>query len=159
MAVRKPPATREEVLRAVDYLCDGRGGIKLNSATSVAGLVAQYRGCPDTWPDKDRISFYVSLSSVKSTLNELVAEGKVYAVSSGHWAANHRGTGRFTYYINEAKRQQLIKDQIARDNVRREAKRAEWVSGKLHKRFAMIVDELREEWERDNPQEDWEARW
>lgn len=159
MASRKPPATEEEVIRAVDTLCSGQGGIKLNSALSVAGLIAQYRGCPDSWPDKDTITRYVSLSSVKSALQELVAVGKVYAVGSGHWAANHRGTGRYTYYINEAKRQQLIQDKIARDNVRRKAERDAWVSGKLHKRYWTIVEELSSEWERDNPQENWESKW
>lgn len=160
MAPRKPPATAEEVLAAVDKLCQGQGGIRLNSVISVAGIIAQLRGCRDTWPDKDTISRYVALSSTKSMLGELVAQGKVYAIPGDHWSVSATArTGRFTYYANEAKRQQLIKDHVARDNVRRKAQRDEYVSAKLHKRYAMIVDELREEWERDNPQENWEEQW
>jgi len=156
---RKPPATAEEVMAAVDKLCESRGGPKLNSAMSIAGIVAQYRGCPDTWPGKDNIAQYVSITSVRAVLAELVAEGKVFPVPSNHWSLTSRSTGKFTYYVNKAKRQQLTADKVQRENVRRAAVREQEVNRKLRKRFASILDELNEEWEQANPPIDWETRW
>ena len=77
---RLPKATEEEVVRALDRINpkegeSNTGSVKLRSALTIAGLVAEERGCPDSWPTKDIIMDYVSISSVKAMLEYLVAEG------------------------------------------------------------------------------------
>lgn len=158
MAARKPPATAEEVVAAVASMSERGNGVRFYSALTIAGLVAQQRGCPDSWPDRDAITKYVSLSSVKKVLGELVAEGKLYAVTGKHWAI-HQRVARATFYIDDVVRKTLIRRHTELVETRRSAERDEWVSEKLHKRYAMIVEELANEWDRDNPPEDWEARW
>jgi hypothetical protein len=159
MAPRKPPATTEEVLAAVAEMSErNTTSVRFYSAMTIAGLVARQRGCPEAWPDKGRISEYVAFSSVKRKLQDLVATGKLYAIDGSHWAVPMR-SARVTFYVDDRMRNRLIRAKTEREESKRFAERAEWVSGKLHKRYAMIVEELTNEWDRDNPPEDWEARW
>jgi hypothetical protein len=155
----KPPATAEEVLAAVERLNDNRySTVRFYTANTIAGLVAQARGCPETWPERATISEYVAFSSVKRVLLDLVATGKLYAIDGSHWAV-HQRAGKVTFYVDDRKKRELIQLHKEREERQRFANRSEWVSAKLHKRYAMIVEELCKEWDRDNPPEDWEARW
>jgi predicted MPP superfamily phosphohydrolase len=155
---RLPMATEEEVVRALDELNQG-GNIKMRSALSVAGIVAQGRGCPDSWPTKDAIAKYVSLSSVKAMLEHLVAEGKAYAVPGNHWAVVGRVSSRYTYYLNEHGKQAAEKQAALNEARRRTAKREEWTNHELRQRFAELLGELNEEWEQKNPPTDWSKKW
>lgn len=159
MAARKPPATTEEVIAAVANMSErDTTSVRFYSAMTIAGLVARQRGCPDSWPDKGTIAQYVAFSSVKHKLQDLVAIGKLYAVDGSHWAVPMR-TAKTTFYIDDRMRRRLIRAKREREESKRAKEREEWVSAKLHKRYAMIVEELCDEWDRDNPPEDWEKRW
>lgn len=155
---RKAPATAEEVIAAVASLSEGSGSVRFYSAMTIAGLVARQRGCPDTWPDKNVIAQYVAFSSVKRMLQDLVATGKLYAIDGKHWAVHVRA-GKATFYIDDTMKRRLIQLHKEREERRRFAEREAWVSAKLHKRYAMVVDELANEWDRDNPPEDWDKLW
>lgn len=158
LMARKVPATAEEVIAAVASLSEGSGSVRFYSAMTIAGLVARQRGCPDTWPSKDTIAQYVAFSSVKRMLLDLVAIGKLYAIDGTHWAV-HQRVGKATFYIDDKQRRRLIQVHREHEERRRFAEREAWVSAKLHKRYAMVVEELTNEWDRDNPPEDWEKLW
>lgn len=162
---RKPPATAEEVIAAVASLSEREGGtlgtahsVRFYSALTIAGLVAQQRGCGHSWPDKDTIAKYVSLSSVRRMLQDLVATGKLYAVDGNHWAVHVRA-GNATYYIDDTMKRRLIQLHEEREERARFARREQWVSGELHKRYRRIVEELTDQWDREHPKPNWEERW
>lgn len=153
-----PKATEEEVVAALAQV-NRSGNVKMRSALTIAGVVAHERGCPDNWPDRYAIMDYVSISSVKAMLEYLVAEGKAYAVPGNHWSVLGKVSARYTYYLNEAGKCAAIEAQALRETRQRVTERETWTNQKLRKRFAMILDELNEEWERDNPPTDWAAEW
>lgn len=155
---RLPKATEDEVVEAVAKL-NRVGNVKMRSAVTVAGVVARERGCPDNWPDKYSIMDYVSISSVKAMLEHLVAEGKLYAINGQHWAVVGKVSAKYTYYLDEAGKNAAILARSLQETRQRVADRETWTNQKLRKRFAMILDDLNEEWERDNPPTDWSKEW
>lgn len=155
---RLPKATEEEVVEALAQLNRG-GNVKMRSALSVAGLVARGRGCLDSWPDKYVIMDYVTLGSVKAMLEYLVAEGKAYAINGQHWAVVGKVSAKYTYYLDDQGKQAAILARSLQETRQRTSERETWTNHKLRKRFAMILDDLNEEWERNNPPTDWSKEW
>lgn len=160
MVVRKAPATEEEVLRAVSQLSERRGSsIRFYTAPTIAGLIAGYRGCPESWPDNSTTAQYVSFSSVRRTIDKLVADGKLYAVPGTHWSVPGASRNRVTYYVDDAKRNQLIADKEDLERRKTAQQRDLWVSEKLHQRYRQVVEELCDQYDREHKPTDWRSKW
>lgn len=106
----KPAATEAEVKRAIEQATNVNNGFRPVSAPELAGLVAGFRGCPDSWPTADTIRQYVAISSVKAVLQRLADKGELWPVKGNHWGINqyrHRNT---TFWLTpEAKAQAIVK--------------------------------------------------
>jgi hypothetical protein len=105
---RKPAATEQEVRDAVQIAATYSVGL-LTSGT-FAGLVANARGCADSWPNTETIRKYVPLASVKALLQLLADKDELHPVKGGHWAV--RGIGgtnpNATYWLPPHRKTELL---------------------------------------------------
>lgn len=154
---RVPAATEAEVAQALKT-ANGYG-VRLRSATTIAGLVANERGCKLSWPTNDDIRQYVSITSVKAVLKELVAKGEAYAVPGDHWALGRGVSPKYTYYLTEEGKREAVLKRETWESDRRKVWAQQYVVKNLLKRYAMIADELQQEWYADNPETDWSKKF
>jgi hypothetical protein len=157
MRVRTAAATKEEVVAALDKA--NSFGPRLRSATTIAGLVAEQRGCRDSWATPELIRDYVSISSVKKVLGELVAQGNAYAVPGDHWAIGRGVNKKYTYYFTEDGKRQAIEEMTRKSKPRRETRRELWINEELRRAYPELVRVLAEQWNKDHPEPNWEERW
>jgi hypothetical protein len=129
------------------------------SATTIAGIVAHQRGCPDTWPKPDTIRAYVSLTSVKAVLQVLAEEGKVFPTPGDHWSIVPSMPKVHTYYLTPEQRDKAIQEhsdryltKLARD-ADAQAKRT------LAKFYEAEYLQLVEDYSKARPEPDWRADW
>lgn len=160
----KAPASKEEVLVALEKATKFPSQYRAASVQDVAGVVANLRGCPEVYPSPEKTRDYVAISSVKKALEELVAKGDAFVASSNHWVFTSLGLrhgnrrGGTYYFSKDAKEWFLAKVRdrwvTNRDKKAGDAAMLEIVD-KHKEEFDAILDRILAE----HPEPNWEERW
>lgn len=155
--VRVPAATEAEVKQALTMA--NTYSARLRSATTIAGLVANARGCKDSWPNPDSIRQYVSMTSVKAMLKVLIERGECWAVPGNHWSLGRGVSPKYTYYFNEEGKKKAEEDKWRVESSRRRTRADDFAVQELVRQYGKLYNDLREQWFRDNPETDWSTKW
>lgn len=159
MTTRKPAATEQEVRDAMASASNY--GIGLLTAPTYAGIVANARGCKESWPSTETVREYVPLRSVKAMLTVLAEAGEVYPVKGDHWAIkNLHGIYRAATYWLTPHQRQLAIQRAEEGHASTVAAKAEKHAAKaLRKAHEAEYQQYLEDYARLYPVPDFKDKW